>query len=74
MELAKITTRGQTTIPKRIREAAGLHEGDVLAFTIERDHLGVRKVSSGWNDYLRGLSEGLGEWESPADEEAWWDL
>lgn len=35
MELAKITTRGRTTIPKRIREAAGLHESDVLAFTCD---------------------------------------
>ena len=76
MELSKITARGQTTIPKRIREAADLREGDVLAFEIEGDHLAVRKVRSrvGGDDYLIGLSEALKEWASPEDEEAWSDL
>lgn len=76
MEFSKITARGQTTIPKRIREAANLREGDVLAFAIEGDHLAVRKVQprvSG-DEYLLGLSEALEEWASPEDEEAWRDL
>ena len=71
MELAKITARGQTTIPKSIREAANLDEGDVIAFEIEGDHLVVHKVTPGKNDYLQGLSEVLSEWISPEDEEAW---
>ena len=66
-----ITTRGQTTIPKRIREAANLHVGDVIAFEIEDDHLVVRKVTSGQDNYLKGFSEILNEWSSPEDEEAW---
>lgn len=74
MELAKITARGQTTIPKNIREEANLVEGDVIAFVIEGDHLVVRKVTPGQDDYLQGLSEVLSEWISPEDEEAWRDL
>lgn len=74
MEFAKITARGQTTIPKSIRAAAGLDEGDVVAFEIEGDHLIVRKVTPGRDDYLRGLSEVLSEWASPEDEDAWRDL
>ena len=74
MELAKITARGQTTIPKRIREAANLDEGDVIAFEIEGDHLLVHKVMPGQDDYLQDLSEVLSEWISPEDEEAWRDL
>ncbi len=65
MELAKITARGQTTIPKSIRDAANLAEGD---------HLVVHKVTPGQDDYLRGLSRILSEWISPEDEEAWRDL
>ena len=71
MELAKITARGQTTIPKSIRTAAGLREGDVIAFEIEGDHLVVRKVVAGQDDYLRGLSRAMSEWASPEDEDAW---
>ena len=74
MDLAKITARGQTTIPKRIREAANLSEGDVLSFEIKGDHLVVHKVTSGQDTYLRGLSEILSEWSSPEDEEAWGEL
>ncbi|MCY4594162.1 MAG: type II toxin-antitoxin system PrlF family antitoxin [Bryobacterales bacterium] len=74
METAKITARGQTTIPKSIREAAKLNEGDLIAFEIEGDHLVVRKVIPGQDDYLGGLSKVLSEWVSPEDEEAWRDL
>ena len=74
MESAKITARGQTTIPKSIREAADLHAGDVIAFEIEGSHLVVRKVMPGQDDYLQSLSEILSEWASPEDEEAWRDL
>lgn len=74
MELAKITARGQTTIPKGIREAANLKVGDLIAFEIEGDHLVVHRVTPGQDDYLRGLSKVLSEWVSPEDEEAWRDL
>ena len=74
MELAKITARGQTTIPKGIREAANLAGGDVIAFEIEGDHLRVYKVISGRDDWLDGVSKGLSEWNSPEDEEAWREL
>lgn len=74
MQFSKITTHGQTTIPKHIREAANLHAGDVIAFEIEDDHLVVRKVTPGQDNYLMDLSEVLGEWSSPEDEESWRDL
>ena len=74
MDFAKITARGQTTIPKRIREAINLSEGDVIAFEIEGDRLVVHKVTPGTDDYLKGLAEVLSEWVSPEDEEAWRDL
>ncbi len=74
MELAKITARGQTTIPKRVREAANLDVGDVIAFEVEGDHLLIRKVTPDRDEYLRGLSKVMSEWVSPEDEEAWRDL
>ena len=74
MEFAKITARGRTTIPKAVREAAGLRAGDVLAFEIEGDRLVVRKVVPERDQYPIGLAEVMGEWLSPEDEKAWRDL
>ena len=47
MQLAKIGARGRTTIPKTIREAADLREGDEITFEIEGDRLVVHKVVLG---------------------------
>ncbi len=74
MHLAKIGTCGRTTIPKSIRDAAGLREGVVLAFEIEDDRLVLRKVESEQGDYPSGLADVMGEWLSPEDEKAWRDL
>ena len=71
METAKLTARGQTTIPKRIRAEAGFRAGDLLAFEIERDRLIVRRGAPARDDYLAGLERTLSEWASPEDEDAW---
>ena len=47
MKISRVTASGQTTIPKSIREAAGLYVGDALAFETDGDHVVVRKVAGG---------------------------
>jgi antitoxin PrlF len=37
MASAKLTSKGQITIPKEVREALGLHTGDRLAFRLRDD-------------------------------------
>ena len=74
MELARIGTRGRTTIPKRVCAAANLNVGDTLAFEVQADHLVVRKMPAAQDAYLRGLANALDEWNSPEDEAAWRDL
>ena len=58
MEIARITARGQTTIPKRIRDRIGLRDNDIISFEVEDDRLIVRKVAR--DDYLQGLSATFG--------------
>jgi antitoxin PrlF len=41
---AKITSKGQVTIPKSVREALKLHEGDELLFRVERSRALVAKT------------------------------
>lgn len=74
MELSKISEHGQATIPKAIRDAAGLRAGDLIVFEIEGDRIVVRKAVPERDDYLDGLSDTMSEWASPEDEAAWRDL
>lgn len=74
MEIARVTARGQTTIPKRIRIAAGLREGDAVAFGIEGDLVTMRRIAPGEDGYLRAAAGTLDEWNSAEDEAAWRDL
>ena len=74
MQVSRIGARGRTTIPKSIRGAAGLHEGDLIAFEIEGDRLVAHKVVPGRDEHLHGVNAMMGEWLSPEDEEAWRDL
>ncbi len=43
---AKITSKGQVTIPKSVRAALELHEGDELLFRVERSRAVIAKTPS----------------------------
>lgn len=43
-ERARLTSKGQVTIPKRVRDALDLHEGDELVFRVERSRALVAKL------------------------------
>ena len=73
-EIATITAKGQVTVPKAIREALGLRQGDQLRWDLEDGGVRVRLVSPLDLTYLRGVEAGLEEWASPEDEQAFADL
>ena len=44
MHESKITARGQTTLPKAVREALGLKPGDKVRYFLLDGHVQIRKV------------------------------
>ncbi|HMM45869.1 MAG TPA: type II toxin-antitoxin system PrlF family antitoxin [Candidatus Macondimonas sp.] len=73
--IAKITAKGQTTIPADIRAALHLGPGDLIAWELAEDGSArVHRVQPLDLDYLRALEATLGEWASPADEDAYGEL
>lgn len=63
---ARVTSKGQVTVPKAVRRAMGIKEGDSLVFEVEGDevrlHVARRPVS--FADYAGIWREGEGmSWE-----------
>jgi len=69
--LTRLTRKCQTTIPKEIREILHLSAGDLVAFEAEGDVVLLRRATPLDAEFLRGLEATLGEWASPADDEAY---
>lgn len=42
--LARITSKGQITVPKAVRERLGAKEGDTLFFSVAGDEVTVRRI------------------------------
>jgi antitoxin PrlF len=68
---AKVTSKGQTTIPKEVRKALGLKPGDLILWEVAEGRALVRRVEPMDLAYLKALEETLTEWASPEDEEVY---
>lgn len=74
MFTSKITSKGQVTIPKPVRQVLQAEVGDVIVYEIKGNTVTVRKArpfDAEWHD---ALATQLEEWNSPANNEAWNDL
>ena len=74
MMLTKMSSKGQVTIPKKIREALDLRQGDVLRLDLEGDRAVLTKLAVDRDAEMKALEAILGEWLTNADEEAYRDL
>lgn len=73
--VAKITAKGQTTIPQEIRAAMQVGPGDLIAWELAEDGSArVRRLDPVDLPYLRALEGTLSEWSGAADEQAYHDL
>ena len=73
--IAKITARGQTTIPQNIRAALYVAPGDLIAWEIGMHGAAtVPRVQSMDAGYIRAVGGTLSEWASAGDEEAYREL
>lgn len=55
MAIAKITSKGQLTVPRQVRERLGVGPGDSLEFSFEDDHVVVTPVRQRRLEEFRGL-------------------
>ena len=73
--IAKITSKGQTTIPADIRDALQVAPGDSLVWEIQSDGTArVRRVTPLDVEYLQAVEGTLTEWATHEDADAYRDL
>jgi AbrB family looped-hinge helix DNA binding protein len=65
---AKVSTKSQLVLPKRVREKLGIQPGDLVRF-IERDGaMVIERLDSAWVEDPFALFD---EWSSPEDTKAY---
>lgn len=55
MNKAKITYKGQVTIPKEIRDALAISEGDTVLFEVKQDHAIMKPLKKSLSDFYGTL-------------------
>ena len=60
VNVGSVTSKGQVTIPKEVRERLGLKSGDRVLFSIEGGEAMIRKVK---HEKLSEILERQGAWE-----------
>jgi antitoxin PrlF len=68
---SKISVKGQTVIPREVRERLTLKPGDTLRYRVTDDGVLLDKAPANKND---GPFTAFSEWSSEADEKAYGSL
>jgi AbrB family looped-hinge helix DNA binding protein len=72
--ISRLTTKGQATIPAKIRNALRLAAGDRVAFELEDGRVTLRKVDVLDRAFLQLADAAFEDWNSAEDEAAFRDL
>lgn len=71
MITSRLSSKAQTTIPRSVRAALRLHEGDTLEYEIVDDQVILKKANASPAEDPFATFE---EWDSEADRRAYADL
>ena len=74
MEVSKLTSKYQATIPADVRKFLGLGQGDMVAFSIKKDRVVIRKATAIDLQYLKATEKTLSEWASSEDDKLFGNL
>lgn len=72
---SRLTSKGQATIPKAIREELGLRAGDRISFRVESGRVEIERIAPIDLEFAKAQESGLAEeWLAAEDEAAYEDL
>lgn len=74
VHLSRVSSKGQVTLPKHVREAIGVRPGDAVAYQVSKGVVTLKRAEPLDVAFHAALERTLEEWASPEDEEAFGDL
>ena len=72
--VSRISSKGQVTIPAKIRKAIGIEPGDMVGYELQGKSVKLKRIEPFDAAYHAAVSGTLEEWNSAEDEEAFNDL
>jgi AbrB family looped-hinge helix DNA binding protein len=74
VELSKVTSKYQATIPLKVRKLLGIKQGDAVVYDIKNGEVRLRRATPMDLVYSSAVAATLTEWNSRADDDAYRDL
>jgi antitoxin PrlF len=72
--VSRISSKGQVTLPKKVRDRIGAKPGDTIVYEIRGGVVNLKRADPFDAAFHAALSTTLEEWASPEDDEAFHDL
>ncbi len=72
--VTKLTTKGQATIPSKVRKVLGVKPGDSVMFAIDGDVVTVKRAERLDAAVLKLATDSFSDWNTPEADEAFRDL
>jgi antitoxin PrlF len=74
MQASRLSSKGQVTIPRRVRERLGAKPGDLIAYEIKNNIVTLHRLDPLDAAFHAALSTTMDEWATAEDDEAFRDL
>ncbi len=74
MRASRLSSKGQVTIPKELRESVGLQPGDMVGYEVKNGIISLTRIEPFDAAFHAALSDTLDEWVTREDDEAFRDL
>ncbi len=74
MQASKLSSKGQVTIPIKVRERLRAKPGDLIAYEIKNGEVTLRRLDPFDVAFHAAISPTMDEWTTPEDDEAFRDL
>ena len=68
MIISKITSKGQVTVPQKIREKLGIEPGDSISYEVHEDSAVIRRIPKVDVEWAKSLAYTLSEWADDLDD------